>query len=52
MLIETYCIDINTQFQSGYKTRYNATEKILKNWHTMLAMALYQPSTKTMYLRS
>ena len=23
-----YCIDINTQFQSGYKTRYNATEKL------------------------
>lgn len=23
-----YCININTRFQSGYKTRYNATEKL------------------------
>ena len=23
-----YCVDINTGFQSGYKTRYDATEKL------------------------
>lgn len=35
-----YCIDINTQFQSGYKTRYNATEKLSNDQIADVALSL------------
>lgn len=35
-----YCIDINTQFQPGYKTRYNATEKLSNDQIADVALSL------------
>jgi len=35
-----YCIDINTLFESGYKTRYNATEKMTNEQITDVALSL------------
>ncbi len=35
-----YCIDINTQFQPGYKTRYNATEKLSNDQIADIALSL------------
>lgn len=35
-----YCIDINTAFKSGYKTRYDATEKMTKDQISDVALSL------------
>lgn len=35
-----YCIDINTEFKSGYKTRYNATEKLSNDQIADIALSL------------
>ena len=35
-----YCVDINTGFQSGYKTRYDATEKLTNDQISDVALSL------------
>ena len=35
-----YCIDINTAFQSGYKTRYDATDKMTQDQISDVALSL------------